>query len=143
MFNSIRVSRLIEVAAVAALGMALFIGVSAPLKADPMGDSKVVVTFDRPVEVPGKVLPPGSYVFKSLNNDELVQVFSSDEKQLFATLLVIPEDRPAQDADFDCFVQLTKTRADAPQEVEGFFLPGRATGFQVVYPENHSSRHHS
>ncbi len=143
MFNGIRVSRLIEVAAVAAFGVTFIVGVSAPLKADSLSDSKAMVTFDRPVEVPGKVLPPGSYMFKSLQNSELVQVFSADEKQLFATVIVVPEDRPAQDADIDCFVQLARTRADAPQEVEGFFLPGRATGFQFVYPAAHANRHHS
>jgi hypothetical protein len=140
MFNGIRVSRLIEVAALTVLGAILVTGVSSPLKADSM-EGKAIVTFDRPVEVPGKVLPPGTYVFKSLGNNELVQVFSADERQLFATVSVIPEDRPAQDADIDCFVQLNKTRADAPQEVEAFFLPGRLTGFQFVYPVAQTHRH--
>src|SRR5579863_3507043 len=143
MFNGIRVSGLIEVAALTVLGAAFVACVSAPLKADSLLASKAVVTFDHPVEVPGKVLPAGSYVFKSLDNNEMVQVFSSDEKQLFATVMVVPEDRPAQDVDIDCFVQLMKTRADAPQEVEGFFLPGRVTGFQFVYPVAHASRRHS
>jgi len=140
MFNSIRVSRLIEVAAVTVVGAVLFLGVSSPLKAEPM-ENEALVTFDRPVEVPGKVLPPGNYMFKSLGNNELVQVFSADGKQLFATVVVIPEDRPAADANIDCFVQLNKTRADAPQEVEGFFLPGRLTGFQFVYPVASTHRH--
>src|ERR1700690_2871694 len=125
MFNGIRVSRLIEVAAVAALGVALLVGVSSPLRAQSPGDNKAVVTFDHPVEVPGKVLPPGTYIFKSMDNNELVQVFSADQKSLFATVVVIPEDRPAQDVNIDSFVQLNKSRADAPQEVEGFFLAGR------------------
>ncbi len=116
-------------------------GLTSPLKADSLSDNKAFVTFDRPVEVPGKVLPPGTYVFKSLDNDDLVQVFSADEKQLFATVSVVPEDRPASDPDIDCFIQLNKTRADAPQEVEGFFLPGRLTGFQFVYPAAHAGRH--
>jgi hypothetical protein len=123
------------------LAVAILMGVASPLKADSLLD-RAVVTFDRPVEVPGKVLPPGTYVFKTLENNELVQVFSADEKQLFATVVVIPEDRPLQDADADCFVQLNKTRADAPQEVEGFFLPGRLTGFQFVYPTPAVARHH-
>jgi hypothetical protein len=143
MLNGIRVSRLAEAAAVTVLGMALFVGVSSPLKAGSLSEDKAFVTFDHPVEVPGKVLPPGTYVFKSLNNNELVQVFSADEKQLFATVAVVPEDRPAQDRDIDCFIQLMRTRADAPQEVEGFFLPGRVTGFQFIYPVNHAARHHS
>jgi hypothetical protein len=143
MFNGIRVSKLITITATAALAFVLLSAVSSPLKAESMGENKALVTFDRPVEVPGKVLPPGSYMFKSLDNNELVQIFSADEKQLFATVVVIPEDRPAQDAAIDCFIQLNKTRADAPQEIEGFFLPGRLTGFQFVYPVAHAVRRHS
>jgi hypothetical protein len=125
--NNIRVSKLVQIACVVAFGAAL-------LSAGSLSEDKALVTFDRPVEVPGKVLPPGSYVFKSLEKNELVQVFSANEKQLFATISVIPEDRPAQNVDSDCFVQLNKTRSNAPQEVEGLFLPGRTTGFQFVYP---------
>jgi len=133
MFNGSGVSKLIAVAA-GALALVFASGIASPLKAEMSGGDKAIVTFDRPVVVPGKVLPPGTYVFKSIDNNELVQVFSGDEKQLFATVLVVPEDRPAQNASIDCFVQLNKTRADAPQSVESFFLPGRNTGFQFIYP---------
>ena len=134
MFNAIRVSRLVNAAAVAVLGVAFVVGVSSPLKAETMAGNEATVTFNHPVEVPGKVLPPGSYVFKTTDSDVLVQVFSADQKHLFATLSVISADRPALDTDNDSFIQLNKTRADAPQEVEGFFVSGRTTGFQFVYP---------
>ncbi|HEY3834998.1 MAG TPA: hypothetical protein VGL72_00430 [Bryobacteraceae bacterium] len=143
MLNPIRVSKFIGLSSVAVLGMALLMGVSSPVKAESFDVNKATVTFDHPVEVPGKVLPPGTYVFKSLEDNGLVQVFSGDEHQLFATLAVVPTDRPAHDQDIDSFIQLNKTRADAPQEVEGFFLPGRLTGFQFVYPATHAVRHRS
>ena len=98
MFNAIRVSGLLQVASAAALSIALFMGVSSPLKAASFGEDKATVTFDRPVEVPGKVLPPGTYVFKTVENNEMVQVFSANEKQLFATVSVIPSDRPVQES---------------------------------------------
>ena len=138
MFNAIRVSKLVNAAA--AFGAVLLLGVSSPLKSEVLSENKATVTFDQPVSVPGKVLPPGTYVFKSVSNYELVQVFSANEKQLFATVGVVPEDRPVQAGDADCFVQLTKTRADAPQEVEGFFLPGRTTGFQFIYPASQTRK---
>ena len=143
MFNAIRVSRFVQLAAVTAAGLMLIAGSTSALKAGSISEDKATVTFDRPVEVPGKVLPPGSYVFKTLNNNELVQVFSADEKKLFATVSVIPGDRPVQNRDADAFVQLNKTRADAPQEVEGLFLPGRATGYQFVYPEVQTRHRHN
>ena len=136
MRNAVGVSKLFSLAASAALGSALLVGIGSPAKAESPMD-KAVVTFDRPVEVPGKVLPPGSYVFKSIDNQELVQVFSADQKHLFATVAVVPQDRPANDTDNDSHVDLGKTRADAPQEVEGFFLSGRSTGYQFIYPTLH------
>jgi hypothetical protein len=140
MFNAIGVSRVVTAAAVAALGVAFILGVSSPLKAESLTGSEATVTFDRPVEVPGKVLPPGSYVFKTMDNEDLVQVFSADQKHLFATLSVIPEDRPARDDNSDSFVQLNKTRADAPQEVGSLFIAGHTTGFQFVYPSTQVRR---
>lgn len=124
---------IISVTAAAVLGFAFLASVASPVKAGSIND-KAVVTFDRPVEVPGKVLLPGTYVFKSLDNEDLVQVFSADGRQLFATVTVIPEDRAAKDTDNGTLVQLGKTRGDAPQEVEGFFLAGHTTGFQFIYP---------
>lgn len=134
MSNAIRVSRFVNFAAIAALGVAFIAGVSSPLKAETMAGNEATVTFDHPVEVPGKVLPAGTYVFKTLDSDELVQVYSADQKHLFATVSVIPADRPVLDTGNDSFIQLNKTRADAPQEIEGFFVAGRTTGFQFVYP---------
>jgi hypothetical protein len=143
MFNAIRVSRLVGFAAVAVFGVSFVAGVGSPLKAETMSGNQAVVTFDHPVEVPGRVLPSGSYVFKTMDNDELIQVFSADQKHLFATVAVIPTDRPIQDTANDSFVQLNKTRADAPQEVEGFFFAGRTTGYQLVYPSAQVHHRHN
>jgi hypothetical protein len=142
MYNAIRVSQRIGVAALVLFAVALVMSFASPLNAQMVPD-KAVVTFDRPVEVPGKVLPPGTYTFKTLDSNDLVQIFSADEKQLFATVLTMPEDRPAVNDYSDCFVQLTKSRGDAPQEVEGFFLPGRVTGLELVYPAAHVRHGHT
>lgn len=139
MFNAIGVSKRIGVAVLAVAAVALLMSSSSPLQAQTLPD-KAVVTFDRPVEVPGKVLPPGTYVFKSLEANGLVQIFNQTEQQLFATVVVVPEDRTI--ADVDCYVQLLKTRSDAPQEVQGFFMPGRLTGLSFVYPETTAHHRH-
>src|SRR6266550_9624566 len=57
-------------------------------------DKKTIVTFSAPVEVPGKVLPAGTYVFKlldSTSNRNIVQIYDKDEKRLLATMLAIPD----------------------------------------------------
>src|ERR1700720_3721429 len=67
-----------------------------PASAD-QSDKKTVFTFSAPVEIPGKVLPAGTYVFKlldSTSNRDIVEIFDKDEKKLYATLLAIPDYRP-------------------------------------------------
>src|SRR5712672_4839493 len=74
---------------------ALCIGLMPRAVADE-SDHKTIVTFSGPVEIPGKALPAGTYVFKLLNstsNRNIVQIFDKDEKQLLATILAIPDYR--------------------------------------------------
>src|ERR1035438_7636194 len=63
---------------------------------------KTVFTFSGPVEIPGVhlkgwgVLPAGTYVFKvvdSSSDRHIVQIFSADEKTIYATILAIPNYR--------------------------------------------------
>src|ERR1700680_4443998 len=72
----------------------LLAGVMLPnAKADEW-NKKAFITFSGPVEVPGKVLPGGTYVFKlldSASNRHIVQVFDADEKQIYGTFLAIPD----------------------------------------------------
>src|SRR5581483_2183131 len=76
---------------VAAFGFVL----AFPARADEW-NKKTTVTFSSPVEIPGKVLPAGTYVFKlldSASDRNIVQVFDRDEKQLYATILAVPDYR--------------------------------------------------
>jgi len=59
-------------------------------------DQKTVFTFSGPVEIPGQILPAGTYVFKLHNSDSnrhIVQVFNKDENHVFGTFLAIPDYR--------------------------------------------------
>jgi hypothetical protein len=132
MFNRISAS-------LAVIGVALLVSAPASLTAKTIAGNEATVTFDHPVEVPGKVLPAGTYVFKTTDNDELVQVFSANYKEVLATFYAIPAYRSAIDND-DSFVQLSKTPDGAPREIEGLFVAGRTTGYQFVYPANKGNR---
>jgi hypothetical protein len=132
MFNRISAS-------LAVIGVALMVSVPSSLTAKTVAGNEATVTFDHPVEVPGKVLPAGTYVFKTTDNDVLVQVFSANYKGVFATFYAIPAYRSAMHND-DSFVQLNKTSAGEPQEIDELFVAGRTTGYQFVYPENKGKR---
>ena len=47
-------------------------------------NKKTVLTFSQPVEIPGHVLPAGTYMFKladTLGDRHIVQVFNADGSQ--------------------------------------------------------------
>ncbi|MCU1337989.1 MAG: hypothetical protein JWO19_3570 [Bryobacterales bacterium] len=100
-------------------------------------DKKTIVTISAPVEVPGKVLPPGTYVFKLLDsssNRNIVQIFDKDEKQLYATVLAVPDyrlnppDKP--------LITFEERPSGTPMAVKAWFYPGDEYGQQFVYPRN-------
>lgn len=98
-------------------------------------DKKTTVTFSAPVEVPGKVLPAGTYVIKLLNSPSdrhIVQIYDADEKKLYATILAVPDYRlkPADKP----VLRFEERPAGQPEALEAFFYPGDNFGQQFVYP---------
>lgn len=100
-------------------------------------DKKTVVTFNAPVEIPGKALPAGTYVFKLLDsptNRNIVQIFDKDEKQLYGTVLAVPDyrlkppDKP--------MIQFEERPSDSPPAIKAWFYPGDEYGMEFVYPHD-------
>jgi hypothetical protein len=103
---------------------------------------KTKITFSGPVEIPGvhlkgwAVLPAGTYVFKvldSLSDRHVVQIFSEDEKTVYATILAIPNYRlKATDKTVMTF---RERPAGEPEALRAWFYPGRNWGEEFVYPK--------
>jgi hypothetical protein len=102
---------------------------------------KTVMTFSGPVEIPGvhlkgwSVLPAGTYVFKILNSQSerhIVQIFSEDEKTVYATILAIPNYR--LQATDKTVVTFRERPAGQPEALRAWFYPGRNWGEEFVYP---------
>jgi hypothetical protein len=115
----------------------LFMGVSTAWAQFP--SKKTTVSFSAPFEIPGvnaQVLPAGSYVFRlldSLSDRHIVQVFSKDEKQIYATILAIPNYRlKATDKTVMTFAERA---AGQPQAIRAWFYPGDNWGQEFVYPK--------
>jgi hypothetical protein len=54
------------------------------------------MTVNETIQVPNKVLPPGTYVVKLLDSPSdrrIVQIFNADENELITTILAIPNYR--------------------------------------------------
>jgi len=103
------------------------------LKADEW-NKKTYVTINAPVEIPGRVLEPGTYVFKLMDNAgdrHIVQILNKDENQVIATLLAIPDYRP-QPAD-KTIITFGENVSGAPPAVKEWFYPGEDIGQEFVY----------
>lgn len=100
-------------------------------------DQKTTFTFHGPVEIPGQVLPAGTYVFKLANsgsNRNIVQVFNKEESRVFATILAIPDYRLR--ASEKTIITFDERAGDAPDAIKAWFYPGRTHGHEFVYPKN-------
>ena len=99
-------------------------------------DQKTIVTFNRPVEMPGQVLQAGTYVFKladSQSTENVVQVYSADEKHLYGSFLSIPEQR--QEPTDSPVITLEEGKAGAPEAVKAWFYPGEDIGHEFLYSQ--------
>jgi hypothetical protein len=99
-------------------------------------DQKTVFTFSGPVEIPGQVLSPGTYVFKlmdSMSDRNIVQVFNKDENHLYGTFLAIPDYRLKPSG--KTIITFEERAEGAPEAVKAWFYPGDNYGHQFVYPK--------
>jgi hypothetical protein len=110
-------------------------------KADEQ-NRKTTITFSGPVEIPGVhlvgfgVLPAGTYVFKILDSQSdrhVVQIFSQDEKTIYATILAIPNYRLK--ATDQTVITFRERPAGEPEALRAWFYPGRNWGEEFVYPK--------
>ena len=99
-----------------------------------IADKKTIVTVDQSIQVPGKVLPAGTYVFKLLNPDDttLVSIFNADETHLIATIQGISDSR-IQISDKTA-LQFEERASGQPEALKAWFYPGEDSGVEFVYP---------
>jgi len=114
------------------IAFSLFFGLAA--HADE-SDEATTITFSQPIQIPGKVLPAGSYLFKLESPDDLnvVQVFNADGTVLYATLQTIATERPKPTD--HTVVTLAEQGAGQPDVLMNWFYPGRETGSEFLYPK--------
>jgi hypothetical protein len=99
-------------------------------------NQKTVLTFSGPVEMPGQILPAGTYVFKLANSQSdrhIVQVFNKEENHVFGTFLAIPSYRvrPSEKP----IIRFEERAAGEPQAIKAWFYPHKNYGHEFVYPK--------
>lgn len=93
------------------------------------------ITFSAPIQIPGQVLPAGTYIFEETDpNDDLnfVRIFNADRSALYATLQTVSAERT--EATGDTAITLAEPENGQPVLVKWFY-PGRLTGHEFVYPK--------
>src|SRR5712672_1483089 len=103
--------------------------------ADPW-DQSSTITFSEPIQIPGQVLPAGTYLFKLANSESdrnIVQIFNADRAVLYATLQTIVTER--QDSTDNTAVILAEPESGGPNVLVKWFYPGRETGNEFLYPK--------
>ena len=121
-----------------ALIMLITIGALFQLPARADEDKQTTkITFSAPVEIPGHVLPAGSYIFERVDDSDMrdmVHVFNADHTVLYATLETVPADRmnltgaPA--------ITLAQEGSGNPDALVRWFYGGSLTGYEFIYPKS-------
>jgi hypothetical protein len=98
-------------------------------------DRKTVVNFGGPVEIPGQILPPGTYVFKLVNLPDtrnVVQIQNEDQSFTYATLLTVNawRSRPTNHTRF----LFDERSGDQPEALQTWYYPGDTRGLDFIYP---------
>jgi len=97
-------------------------------------DKRTVITVNEPIEVPGAVLPAGTYILKlvdSPSDRHIVQVMNEREDHVFATVLAIPNYRLEPRG--KTVLTFYEVPAGQPQPVRAWFYPGDNYGQEFVY----------
>ena len=112
------------------IAFALFLELTA--HADEVNEA-TTITFSAPVQIPGQVLPAGTYVFQQADPDEnqnLVRVFNADRTVLYATLQTASAERKEPGG---TTIVLAQPENNNPDMLVKWFYPGRSTGHEFLY----------
>jgi hypothetical protein len=99
------------------------------------------LTFSGPVQLPGIMLPAGTYQFKladPASGRRTLQVWDKDGNKLLTTLLTIPDQRmkPTNEP----VVMFQETPSGQPQAIRAWFYPNESYGQEFVYPKDQAMK---
>jgi hypothetical protein len=97
---------------------------------------KTVMTFSQPVEIPGQILPAGTYTIKLVDlasEHHIVQFLDADGIKVVATVLAINNWRLHPTG--ETVVKFAERSGDNPEALKAWFYPGDNFGQEFVYPK--------
>lgn len=119
---------------------AVWVIAGAPVYADDW-DKSTKITVNQPFEIPGHVLPAGTYIVRLVDiasERHVVRFLSEDESKVYATVIGIPDFR-LKTTDTTSFTFYEAEPAN-PRPVHAWFYPGHQFGLEFAYPEKRAAR---
>ena len=97
-------------------------------------DQATKLTFNKAVQIPGRVLPAGTYWFVLMETNtapKIVQIFNSDRSTLYATILTNNAER-SKSSD-NTALTFADRGSMQPETIVTWFYPGDTFGHEFVY----------
>jgi len=99
-------------------------------------DQATKMTFNAPVEIPGKVLPAGTYWFvleDTQGDQQIVQIFNAERTKINATEETAPTERLQATSRVE--LKFAERPHHQPEALLRWYYPGRLTGQEFLYPQ--------
>ncbi len=131
--NRFRIATTLFAAAVAVVALS-------PYATADEWNKKTTVTISEPVEVPGAVLPAGTYVFKLVDSQadrHIVEIQNQRENHTFATIIATPNYRIRPTG--NTVISFWETPAGQPKALRAWFYPGDNFGQEFRYPKTRAT----
>ena len=92
-------------------------------------------TFSQPVQIPGQVLPAGTYLFELVNsfNHEIVRISNADRTNVIALIQARPTTQKGLSG--KAAIVLAERGGSQPEAIVAWSYPGRVEGHQFLYPK--------
>lgn len=99
------------------------------------------ITFNNPIEIPGRVLTAGTYWITLLRDDpdrNVVEIWNANRQHEIATLLTVPDYRLKPTG--KTVIEFKETPAKQPDALRAWFYPGDNYGHAFVYSESQATK---
>lgn len=117
--------------------IALFWTLTVPIQATAdKWDQATKLTSTEAVEVPGQILPAGSYWLTLANSDSdrnMVEIWNADRTHLITTILAVPD--YVQKTPEKTIINFAERPSGQPEAIQSWFYPGNNFGEEFVYPK--------
>jgi hypothetical protein len=117
-----------------AIGLVIAFGLFFELAAHAdVFNEETTITFSAPVQIPGQVLPAGTYIFQKADpegDQDLVRILSADRSVVYGTVQTVPVER--REVTEDTTITLTEPANGDPSVLVNWFYAGMLNGHEFV-----------